>query len=74
MEMIFSINFLHFVKGNGKYEFTFCKIWHSEKLGALFTICNFVNQSSIATFFTICKIQSKCLTCKLSTYFESYKL
>ena len=54
MKMKLAVRFLQFVKDNGEYEFTFCKIWHLEKLGALFTICNFVNQSSIATFFTIC--------------------
>ena len=69
-----AVIFLHFVKENRKRKFTFCKISHSEKLGELFTICNFVNQSSVAVFFTICKIQSECLTCKLSTHFESYKL
>ena len=63
MKMKLAVRFLQFVKDNGEYEFTFCKIWHLEKLGALFTICNFVNQSSIATFFTICQIQSECLTC-----------
>ena len=74
MKMKLAVRFLHFVKENRKCKITNCKISHSEKLGAFFTICNFVNQSRIAVFFTICKIQSECLTCKLSTHFESYKL
>lgn len=30
MKMKLAVRFLHFVKENGKYEFTFCKILHLE--------------------------------------------